>query len=140
MQPAATTASLAGNGQHNDSPGVPALSDGPVMPDAAGIRKLMGENLGIMRTTPGIGQALDQLERWRRLLAQTTGQDWTPTRLDLRNRLDCAWLIAACAAQRKESRGLHALTDFPQMLAEPGPSVIGRPMQPMPVPAQSEPG
>ncbi len=142
MQPAATTASLAGNGQQtiNDSPGVPALPDGPVMPDAAGIRKLMGENLGIMRTTAGISQAVDQLGRWRTLLAHTSGHAWTPTRLDLRNRLDCAWLIATCASQRKESRGLHALADSPQMLAEPGPSVIGRPMQPMPVPAESEPG
>ena len=142
MQAAATTASLAGNAQQaiNDSPDVSALPDESVIPDAADIRQLMGNNLGIMRTTSGIGQALDQLGRWRRLLAQTPGQAWTPTRLDLRNRLDCAWLIAACAAQRKESRGLHALADSPQTLAEPGPSVIGRPAQPMPVPAESELG
>ncbi|MGO3123047.1 MAG: L-aspartate oxidase [Advenella sp.] len=140
-QPAGSTASLADNGQQavNDDPDVSALADESVIPDAAVIRQLMGKNMGIMRTASGIGQALDQLGRWRRLLAQTP-QAWTPTQLDLRNRLDCAWLIAACAAQRKESRGLHALADFPRMLAEPGPSVIGRPVQPMPVPAESEPG
>jgi len=133
------TASLAGNRQQtiNDSPDVPALHDGPVMPDAAGIRQLMGKSLGIMRTTSDIGQALDQLERWRGVLVQTPGQAWTPAQLDLRNRLDCAWLIATCAAQRKESRGLHALAEFPQMLAEPGPSVVGRPV---PAPAEREPG
>jgi len=139
---AATTASLAGNGQRavNDEPDLRALPDGPVMPDAADIRQLMGKNLGIMRTTSDIGQALDQLGRWRMLLAHPSGQDWTPTRLDLRNRLDCAWLIATCAAQRKESRGLHTLADFPQMQAEPSPSEVGRSVQPMPVPAESEPG
>ena len=140
-QAAATTASFAGNGQEtiNESTDVSALPDESAIPDAAVIRQLMGKNLGIMRTTSGISQALDQLGRWRRQLAQTPSQAWTPTRLDLRNRLDCAWLIAACAAQRKESRGLHALADSPQTLAEPGPSVIGRPVQPMPVPTESEP-
>lgn len=98
--------------------------DTAAFPDAETIRQLMGQYLGIMRTTQGIREAINQLGSWREELAYTPPHAWTPTHLDVRNRVDCAWLIAACAAQRKESRGLHALSDNPRMLAEPGPSVI----------------
>ena len=146
MQAATTTTQLADSGRpaikgHPASLDETALPDEPtVLPDATDIRQLIGENLGIIRTTPGIGHALEQLTRWRKLLAQTPPQPWTPMRLDLRNRLDCAWLIATCAAQRKESRGLHALADSPQTPAEPAPSVIGWSEQHKPVRAESVPG
>ncbi len=110
------------------------------LPDAEAIRQLMGQHLGIMRTTQGIRQAINQLELWREQLAYTQPQAWTPAHLDLRNRLDCAWLIAACAAQRKESRGLHALSDAPQMLAEPDSSVIEGVLPLMPISADIVPG
>ncbi|PJX28073.1 L-aspartate oxidase [Advenella sp. S44] len=139
-QSAATTAALAGHALQavDGSPDMSALPDmcapdTPALPDAADIRQLMGRNMGIMRTRSGISQTLDQLGHWRRQLAQTPGLARMPMLLDLRNRLDCAWLIAACAVQRKESRGLHALADFPQTLAEPVTSLIGRPGRSMPV-------
>ena len=36
--------------------------------------------------------------------------------LELRNMIEVAGLIIACAQRRKESRGLHYTTDYPQTL------------------------
>jgi L-aspartate oxidase len=36
--------------------------------------------------------------------------------LELRNLVQVARLVVACARQRKESRGLHSIVDFPQKL------------------------
>ena len=39
-----------------------------------------------------------------------------PRLLELRNLIEVAGLIVSCASQRKESRGLHAITDYPRKL------------------------
>jgi L-aspartate oxidase len=49
-----------------------------------------------------------------------------PRLLELRNLAQIAELIVECALQRKESRGLHAITDYPKKLRVARDSVIRR--------------
>jgi L-aspartate oxidase len=44
--------------------------------------------------------------------------------LELRNLLQVAEIIVACALQRHESRGLHAIADFPKKLRLARNSVV----------------
>lgn len=138
-EPVTDTAPLVSNHQQMTR-GAPDMPEAAALPGPAAIRQLMGQHMGIMRTTAGINQAIEQLAYWRGQWAQASQLAWTPTLVDMRNRLDCAWLIAACAAQRKESRGLHALADMPRMLAQAGPSVIDSTLPPMmpPIPAPAD--
>lgn len=98
------------------------------LPASADIRQLMGTHLGILRSTSGINQALGQLAHWREQLTCACDSIHAPGTLNLRNQLDCAWLIASCAAQRLESRGLHAQVDFPDMLPDARSTVLSAPV------------
>jgi L-aspartate oxidase len=48
----------------------------------------------------------------------------TPDLIELRNLLEVAGLIVRSALIRKESRGLHYTTDFPETLAEATDTVL----------------
>jgi len=80
----------------------------------ARVRDLMWENVGIVRSD-------EELERAVGILAALLEEEearwakgpWTLERAELRNLLRTAWLVAACARARKESRGLHYNVDHP---------------------------
>ncbi|MCF3648645.1 L-aspartate oxidase [Synoicihabitans lomoniglobus] len=79
------------------------------------LRRAMWDYVGIMRTTKRLERA-----RTRIALLEREIHDYywnftvDPELLELRNMATVARLIVACALQRSESRGLHAITDFPQ--------------------------
>jgi L-aspartate oxidase len=89
------------------------------------LRRAMWDYVGIMRTTK-------RLERARTRIAKLTGEIreyyWNfsvePRLLELRNLVQVAELIVACALQRKESRGLHATMDYPRKLKVARDSVV----------------
>lgn len=118
----------------------PCVSEDQPLPTPDDLRQLMGTKLGILRSTSGINQALAQLEQWREQLAHVCKAGYSPAALNLRNQLDCAWLIASCAAQRPESRGLHALADYPDMLSDASSSVVRAPVLESEILAESESG
>jgi succinate dehydrogenase/fumarate reductase flavoprotein subunit len=83
-----------------------------------------------VRDADGLGEALAAIERLTRALA-TTGvgggrafntawQDW----LNVENQLTAARLIAASALERRESRGAHHRSDFPE--PDPAPTFTVR--------------
>jgi L-aspartate oxidase len=69
---------------------------------ASEIQRIAWEHCGIVRTEVGLAAACAQLERLAPLLPEE------------RSMRDVALLIARCALARKESRGAHFRTDYPE--------------------------
>lgn len=79
------------------------------------LRRTMWDYVGIMRTTKRLQRARTRIET---LARETHEYYWNfsvdPRLLELRNLIQVADLIVSCAMQRKESRGLHSISDFPR--------------------------
>ncbi len=80
------------------------------------LNSLMWRNVGISRHEDGLQQAMSQLEFWERYVSQrefASIQGW-----ELQNQLLVARMMSAAALERRESRGVHARSDFPETSAE----------------------
>lgn len=89
------------------------------------LRLFMWDYVGIVRTTKRLERALRRIT----LLQQEIDEYYANFRvsnnlLELRNLVQVAELIVRCAMERKESRGLHYTVDYPDQLAESGPTVL----------------
>jgi L-aspartate oxidase len=89
------------------------------------LRLFMWDYVGIVRTTKRLERALRRIT----MLQQEIDEYYANFRvsnnlLELRNLVQVAELIVRCAMMRKESRGLHYTLDYPDQLAESGPSVL----------------
>lgn len=89
------------------------------------LRLFMWDYVGIVRTTKRLERALRRIT----MLQQELDEYYSRFRvsnnlLELRNLVQVAELIVRCAMMRKESRGLHYTLDYPELLAESGPSVL----------------
>ena len=77
----------------------------------------MWDYVGIMRTTKRLERARQRITN---LARETQDYYWNfsvdARLLELRNVIEVAGLIVNCALQRKESRGLHAISDHPRKL------------------------
>ena len=78
------------------------------------LKEIMSSYVGIVRTSVRLKRAFDRL----RILYKETEQLYLSTTLspqlcELRNLITVAYMITRSAATRKESRGLHYTTDFP---------------------------
>ena len=84
------------------------------------LRRLMWENVGIVRSGASLTQAAERLQQ----LEQRLDDEWDdgrlrPDVLELRNLVTVAQLITTSAIQRRESRGLHFNRDYPAMQSNP---------------------
>ncbi|MGC9238497.1 MAG: L-aspartate oxidase [Acidithiobacillus sp.] len=87
---------------------------------AHALQGLMWDRVGILRRHEALQQAVDQLTQWGEdgaLAAAGVSMDAAHTAL--RNRLQCAWLMARGALARRESRGCHYDADYPDALQPP---------------------
>ncbi|MFZ3212506.1 MAG: FAD-binding protein, partial [Terriglobales bacterium] len=73
------------------------------------VRDLAWKNIGIVRTGPGLREAIEQLEKWRACLPQMNGR----RQCEANNIFQTALLIARSALGRLESRGAHYRLDYP---------------------------
>ncbi|HEU4753139.1 MAG TPA: FAD-binding protein, partial [Armatimonadota bacterium] len=78
------------------------------------VQTLMWTHVGIVRSDHRLKQALREVEILRAAVDNLFASSRvTVELLELRNITETAWLIIACALQRKESRGLHYNVDYP---------------------------
>jgi L-aspartate oxidase len=78
------------------------------------LQSLMWDKVGIIRSGEGLEKAAGILATWEKLLPQPSDR---PS-YELNNLVLCARLITEAALLRKESRGAHFRTDFPQTSPE----------------------
>ena len=78
------------------------------------LKETMSSYVGIVRSDVRLKRALDRLfilyKEMEDLYDATTV---SPQLCELRNLITIAYLITRCASLRKESRGLHYTTDYP---------------------------
>jgi L-aspartate oxidase len=81
------------------------------------LRRTMWDYVSIMRTTKRLERAQTRIGN---LAKEIHDYYWNfsvdPRLLELRNLIEIAELVVTCALQRKESRGLHAIADYPERL------------------------
>lgn len=89
------------------------------------LRLFMWDYVGIVRTNKRLERAMRRIH----LLQQEIFEYYSNFRvgnnlLELRNLVQVAELIVACAMQRHESRGLHYNQDYPDKLPEAKPTIL----------------
>nr|WP_041474228.1 L-aspartate oxidase [Erwinia sp. Ejp617] len=93
------------------------------------LRVLMWDCVGIVRSSKRLARALRHIT----MLQQHIDQYYANFRvcdalLELRNLVQVAQLMVRCAMERKESRGLHYILDYPLTAGEARPTIL-RPLQ-----------
>jgi L-aspartate oxidase len=89
------------------------------------LRRTMWDYVSIVRTTKRLERARTRIATLAREIHDYYWNFSVDSRLlELRNLIQVAELVVACALQRKESRGLHAILDYPRKLRVAKDSVL----------------
>jgi L-aspartate oxidase len=95
-------------------PAEPGSNSEKAAPDLQQVQQLMWEQVGIVRSGPGLSDAASQLETWLAAARQDAFPGGSRAGHELRNLLTTGYLEALAALRREESRGAHFRSDFPQ--------------------------
>ncbi|NLY63632.1 MAG: L-aspartate oxidase [Alcaligenaceae bacterium] len=100
-------------------------TDAEPAPTLENVKTLMTHYFGIVRNNLDMQTALAQLNRWKvRLTEKPLSAVASLRDIELRNLLDVASLMLQCGLTRKESRGLHYNTDYPEKAERALPTVL----------------
>jgi len=89
------------------------------------IRRFMWNYVGIVRTTKRLERAQNRINLLRGEVEEYYGNfRVTQDLIELRNLIEVADLIVKSALARKESRGLHYISDYPELLDEAVDTVL----------------
>jgi L-aspartate oxidase len=78
------------------------------------VQQVMSDYVGIVRNDIRLQRALRRLDLlWEETEQLYEGSTLSPQLLELRNMITVSYLIVKSASFRKESRGLHFNTDYP---------------------------
>jgi len=96
---------------------IPRMSDKIVIShDRREIRRLMSDYLGIVRSSDRLQMAHERVKVILKAInSYYLCQPASYAIVELRNIAQVAELVIRCASRRKESRGLHYITDYPEM-------------------------
>ena len=79
------------------------------------LKEVMSSYVGIVRSDVRLQRALDRLSLlFRETEALYHSTTISPQLCELRNLITIAYLISRAASMRRESRGLHYTTDYPE--------------------------
>jgi L-aspartate oxidase len=76
------------------------------------LRAVMWRNVGVARTGQRLTESVEIVDFWCRYVLDKEFYD--PSGWEIQNMLTVARVIATCAQQRTESRGVHFRDDYPQ--------------------------
>jgi L-aspartate oxidase len=76
------------------------------------LQSLMWRNVGILRGGPALARAIERINWWSDYTLRHECRD--PAGWELQNLMTVAGMMAASAARRTESRGVHQRSDFPR--------------------------
>ena len=89
------------------------------------LRRFMWDYVGIVRTDKRLERAAHRIALLRQEIADYYSEfRVTPDLLELRNLVEVADLIVRSARDRKESRGLHFTTDYPDLADPPHDTIL----------------
>ncbi|MNS06522.1 L-aspartate oxidase [compost metagenome] len=93
----------------------PSGDGGSLAAMRAELQAEMWEHVGLLRREEGLQEALTRIKAWQDVLASAPPEGAPREFWELRNLVTAARLITEAALWRKESRGVHARTDYPEM-------------------------